>query len=145
MNTDIQRKGFCYVVLKADTFHPIASFRHAVAMYPEEKMSLLQTANYAHYERSIVTENPYLISAYPKSNVRLWDEVEGWVEPEVETFGMSVDAITHSILGIHITMATVALGGDFIEKKLVELTSRYMKAQSLPFHLVSSFKSTGHE
>ena len=85
-------------------------------------MTLLDCVQYRPYVKSIVTENPWLISCYHRDSVRVWVKERGWVPPNHQTYGMSVNGIRHYILKIHQTIPAIAFdGGDEIEKLIEKL------------------------
>ncbi len=122
MNKEIELEGVCYVLVQIDDIHPIAHRRHELAWYPERGMTLLDYVQYRPYIKSIVTENPWLISCYDRENVRVWDSVIGWIRPNHQTYGASVNHITMTILGIRNTIPSTPLdGGESIEKLIKKL------------------------
>jgi len=132
MNTEVVGLGFCYVVPKISTYHPIADVRNDLAYYPEEDMSLFETVNFKRYEKSIVTENPFIISCYPMENVRVWNEKRGWSEPRFETYGCSVNKILSSLLSVKQTIpGTVLDSGEAMRKVEEKLVNIYKEAQQL--------------
>ena len=104
MNKEIELEVTCYVLLQIDAIHPIAHKRHELIWYPERGMTLLDCVQYRPYVQSIVTENPWLISCYDRDNVRVWNKEHGWVMPNDQTYGASVNKTRHSLLGIHQTI-----------------------------------------
>lgn len=120
MRTAIKYTDTCYVLLQLEKFHPIAHKRHDLIWYPERGMTLLDCVQYKPYVKSVVTENPWIISCYNRDNTRVWDKKRGWVTPNHQTYGASVNHIMMSILGIRQTIPSNVLdGGDEI-KKLVD-------------------------
>lgn len=120
MNKKIELEGICYVLVQIDAVHPIAHKRHELAWYPERGMTLLDCVQYRPYVKTIVTENPWLISCYPRENVRVWDSVIGWIMPNIETYGASINHITMSLFGIRQTIPSTPLDGGEEIKKLIE-------------------------
>ena len=120
MRTAINYTNTCYVLVQIDEIHPIAHVRHDLIWYPERTMTLLDCVQYIPYVKSIVTENPWLISCYPRENVRVWDSVIGWIMPNNETYGASINHITMSLLGIRQTISSFALDGGKSIRKLIE-------------------------
>ena len=128
-DTKYELEGVCYVLVKADTIHPIAYERFDFEWYPESAMTLLDQVNYLPYVKSIVTENPWLIACYSRENVRVWDEEYGWIMPDRQTYGASVNSIMMTILGVRNTIpAQVIDGGKSITKYKKELGAIYDKA-----------------
>ncbi len=122
--TTIYFEDLCYVLVRIDKIHPIAYKRHDLLWYPERGMSLLDTVLYQPYVKSIVTENPWLISAYGQEYVRVWDYEHGWIRPRNQTYGASVNHITMTLLGIRQTISSQAYdGGEEIQKLISKLSS----------------------
>jgi len=120
MNNDIEYKHTCYVLLQIEKLHPIAHKRHELAWYPERGMPLLECVQYRPYVVSIVTENPWLISCYDRENVRVWHKEHGWIRPNDQTYGASINKITMSLLGIRQTIPSTPLDGGKTIEKLIE-------------------------
>ena len=124
MNENIEFKGLCYVLVQIDKFHPIAKVRHNLIWYPERSMTLLGCVKYRPYVMSIVTENPWLIACYNRDNVRIWDKEYGWIMPNHQTYGASVNSIMMTLLGVRQTMPSSPLdGGEAIDKLILKLES----------------------
>ena len=124
MNTKIEYKGICYVLLQTDKIHPITHKRHDLVWYPERGMSLLSCVQYRPYVKSIVTENCWIISCYSMENVRVWHKEHGWITPNHQTYGASVNQINMTILGISQTIPSVALDGGKQIKELIDEKNR---------------------
>lgn len=118
----VELNGICYVLLQVGKVHPITDKRHDLAWYPERGMTLLDCVQYRPYVKSIVTENPWLIACYKKENVRVWDADHGWVMPDRETYGASVNSITMCLLGIRQTIPSTPMDGGKAIRKLIEAT-----------------------
>jgi len=122
MRTAIQYINTCYVLLQIDKIHPIAHQRHDLIWYPERGMTLLDCIRYRPYVKSIVTENPWLISCYDVEHVRVWDKQWGWKRPNNQTYGASVNGIRNHLLKIHQTIPSIAYdGGTEIDKLVSKL------------------------
>ena len=119
-SNSIRFTNICYVLLQVDKIHPISIFRHSLIWYPERGMTLLDCVQYRPYVKSIVTENPWLISCYSREYVRVWDKVHGWTWPNDQTYGASVNKINMSLLGIRQTIPSTPLDGGKEIKKLIE-------------------------
>ena len=118
----------CYVLLRTNKINPIAYKRHDLVWYPETGMPLLKRVTYTPYIKSIVTEDPWLISCYSREHVRVWSKEYNkkgeWVWPNNQTYGASVNWITSSLLGIKNTIPAMVLdGGESIRKYIKELES----------------------
>ena len=114
-------QNVCYVVHRIFNAHPITDYRHDLIWYPEDAMTLFDSILYRPYTKSIVTENPWLISMYDREHVRLWstrDKVKGeWILPRHQTYGASVNMIMMNILGVTQTIPSMAKdGGESIQK-----------------------------
>lgn len=126
----IELLGICYVLVQTDAVHPITYQRHDLIWYPERAMGLLDCVNYKPYIGSVVTENPWIASCYPRENVRVWDEEYGWIMPDFQTYGASVNKITMCLFGIRDTIpAQVMDGGKNLEKHKKNLERIYKKAK----------------
>lgn len=89
-------------------------------LYPERAMTFADTVDYKRYVKSVVTENPFIISCYPKENVWVLQDDE-WVHPNQQTYGASVNFITMSILQYSNTIPTSVLGGEKFKDKVKKL------------------------
>jgi len=114
----IKFKHKCYVLLQTNKIHPIAYHRHDLVWYPERAMTLLDCVQYRPYVKSVVTENPWIISCYDRDNVRVWHD--GWVSPNDQTYGASVNSITMRLLGIRSTIPAMVYDGGKDIKKLIK-------------------------
>ncbi len=118
-------KGHCYVLVRTDVIHPITHERFNFIWYPETRMSLLDAMNYKPYVQSIVTENPWLICMYDREKVRVWDKKRGWVKPDVQTYGRSVNGIMCTLGFPNTISAQVYDGGKTLAKYKKELEKSY--------------------
>lgn len=134
--TDVFLNEFCYVLPRVDEWHKITELRHDLAWYPEDSMTLFDTVNYRRFLKSVVTENPFIISCYPRENVRYWDDKYGWREPDEQTYGCSVNGIMHSMLGVSQTIPSAVYdGGEQLMKEIKEINKIYKKSQKLNLEL----------
>ena len=138
MITNIIANSICYVVPQVlNGVHPIAQFKNELIYYPERELTLFETLNYKQYAKSIVTENPFIISSYKKDKVRVWNKDKGWVEPRLNTYGASINKIYSGVLCIPYTIpSSVMDGGIKIEKINQELSKTYKLASKESFRLV---------
>jgi len=95
--------------------------------YPEDGMSLFDIIQYKPFVRSVVTENPWIISMYKKENVKIWSiEDKKWKTQHRQTYGASVNMIMMTILGISQTIPSEALdGGKEIKEYIKKLETSY--------------------
>ena len=122
MRTAINYTNTCYVLLQISKIHPIAHQRHDLIWYPERSMTLVDCVQYVPYVKSVVTECPWIIACYDRHNVRIWDGEHGWIKPNDQTYGASVNSITMKLLGIRQTIPSAAYdGGDEIRKLINQL------------------------
>jgi hypothetical protein len=103
---EIQTIENCYVVVRGRcdnkrAYDELLEYRHSLEFHPEQHMTFIDTVTYVPYQKSIVTENPYLISSYDKRKVWVLNENDEWVNPSEQTFGCSVNVITSNILGFN--------------------------------------------
>jgi hypothetical protein len=112
---EIIYKEICYALLRTDEVHPIVHCRHDLNWYPEIRLTLLGTIDFRPTVRSVVTENPYIVSCYECGNVRVWKDGD-WVKPKINTFGTSVHIIMDDIFEIDQSIPNIAK--EVIEKIL---------------------------
>lgn len=116
----------CYVLPDLQKTHPITHDRFKFAWYPERGMSVVSQMSYLPYVQSIVTESPWLIAMYPRERVRVWDVDRGWVCPDVQTYGASVNGIMMNVLGFRHTIPAMALdGGKALHEIVKKMESEY--------------------
>jgi hypothetical protein len=127
MSEDIKHVGLCYVLVQTPNIvHPIVEHRHDVVWYPERALTLIDCMNYRPFVKSIVTENPWLIACYDREHVRVWDVEHGWIRPNHQTYGASVNNITMTILKFSCTIpAQVLDGGEQLQKQINKLEETY--------------------
>lgn len=89
-------------------------------LYPERAMTFADTVDYRRYSKSVVTENPYIISCYPKKDVWILHDDE-WVHPDFQTYGCSVNMITSQILQYNNSIPTAVMGGGKFKDKVKKL------------------------
>ena len=89
-------------------------------LYPERGLSFVDQVCYIPYEKSILTENPWLISTYSRKSVWILENGK-WINPEMQTYGASQSLITMNILNYPNTLPLLPYGGrkgieDYKEK-----------------------------
>ena len=89
-------------------------------LYPERAMTFADTVDYRPYVKSVVTENPFIISCYSREDVWVLQD-DDWVHPDIQTYGASVDFITSDILQYGNTIPTAVLGGGKFKEKVKKL------------------------
>lgn len=137
MNTDIMQFGYCYVLPQVNEMHPIHFFQHDLILYPEKSTTLYGRVKYTPFVSSVVTEDPYVIACYDRKKVKIWDEKEGWISPEDQTYGTSSDIILHNLLGVTQSIPSLIYdGGDNIDKQINKRKNSYQKACKLEFNLI---------
>ena len=82
-----------------------------IILYPEHGRSFVDQVCYKPYIKSVVTENPWIISCYDRKKV--WVIRDGkWENPNDQTYGSSVGIITDNILGYNSSIPAGIIGGD---------------------------------
>lgn len=110
-------EGTCFVYMQGndvdiEKYYDLvrASKEDTVILYPERAMTFTDAVCYRPFVKSVVTENPWVISCYDRNKV--WVIRNGnWENPSEQTFGCSVDIITSNILGCHNTIPFGVMGG----------------------------------
>jgi hypothetical protein len=82
-----------------------------IILYPERKRCFIDTVCYRPYVKSVVSENPWIISCYSAKNVWILEDGE-WMHPDIQTYGASVEYITDLILHVNSSIPLLILGGD---------------------------------
>lgn len=126
---NIAENGQCFVFLQGNDINEEhyydlvrESKNDRLILYPERAMTFADTVDYRRYVKSIVTENPYIISCYSRDEVWILQDDE-WIHPDMQTYGASVNLITTSILQYHNTIPTSVLGGGKFKDKVKNLKS----------------------
>ena len=122
---DIKLKNTCYVLVQTNSIHPMAYEKHNLIWYPERSMTLLDCVQYVPYIKSVVTENPWIIACYDSEDVRIWDDEYGWISPNDQTYGASINYITMKLLGIKQTIPSITLDGGEAIRKLIKRLENY--------------------
>ena len=120
-------KGKCYIFVQGNDInieHYYELVRKSkndeIILYPEHSMRFIDIVEYRPYVKSIVTENPYLISCYDKRNVFILVDDE-WVNPTIQTYGASVSYITSDLLNYTNTIPMMVYGGSSFKEKIKKL------------------------
>jgi hypothetical protein len=79
-------------------------------LYPERAMTLADTVCYRPYVKSVITENPWIISCYSFDKVWIIRNGE-WRNASHQTFGASTNIILSDILGIDSSIPLMVLSG----------------------------------
>ena len=111
-------EGNCFVYVQGNEadivkYYELVSLskkEDSLILYPERAMSLVDTICYRPFVKSIVTENPWIISCYSFDKVWIIRDGE-WRNASNQTFGASVNIIMHNILGVTTTIPLVVLSG----------------------------------
>ncbi|HCW08873.1 MAG TPA: hypothetical protein DGG95_16070 [Cytophagales bacterium] len=97
-------------------------------LYPERAMTFVDTICYRPYVKSVITENPWVISCYPYEKVWIIRDGE-WKNPSNQTYGASVNIISMNILGVDSTIPLLVLSGkkgiEEYRKKVCKNNHRY--------------------
>lgn len=125
-------EGYCYVLLRGNWIHPIAHQRFSLIWYPETSMNLFDQYCYRPYVRSIVTENPWLITLYDRERVLVVYEDGSWRRPDIQTYASDVTYVMTRVLGIPFSVAGHPLCGCRGVKKIIwDYKRRINKANKL--------------
>jgi len=129
----IKTEGHCYVLLCGDWIHPHAPLmREYMLWYPERAMTLFDQYTYRPYVKSIVTENPWLITLYDREKVRIVYDDGSWQLPQYQTYGAGFEHMVHNVLNIPSSVAAMVLdGGKQFKKVVSEYKKRVDKAHKL--------------
>jgi len=76
---------------------------HALIRWPETGLSLYEKVQGIKYVKPILTEDPWFISCYDRSDVYIWRNGE-WVNPDRQTFGASINIIMSDLLKVSSTI-----------------------------------------
>ena len=124
---NIKEKEQCFVFLQgndANIEHYYDLVRESkndnLILYPERAMTFADTVDYRRYVKSVVTENPFIISCYSREDVWILQDDE-WIHPDIQTYGASVNLITDDILQFRNTIPTSVLGGGKFKDKVKKL------------------------
>lgn len=109
--------GNCFVYIQGnevdiEKYYEIVNLskEDKLILYPERAMTYVDTICYRPYIKSIITENPWIISCYSRDNVWILRKGE-WANPSMQTLGASVDLIIHHILKYESSVAPLIYGG----------------------------------
>jgi hypothetical protein len=123
---NIKEREQCFVFLQgndANIEHYYDLVRESkndnLILYPERAMTFADTVDYRRFAKSVVTENPFIISCYSREDVWILQDDE-WVNPGMQTYGASVNLITSSILQYHNT-SWYRMGGEKFKDKVKKL------------------------
>ena len=104
LNISEYLKGNCFVYVQGneadkDKYFEIVrlSKDNKLILYPERDMRFIDTICYRPYVKSVITENPFIISSYNSENVWMLKDGE-WHNPCQQTYGASINMITCTIL-----------------------------------------------
>tara|TARA_R110000851_G_scaffold167454_5_gene313098 strand:+ start:33 stop:461 length:429 start_codon:yes stop_codon:yes gene_type:complete len=79
-----------------------------VVLYPENLLTLEERMNYTPFDAPIMTEDPWLIASYDKSEVAEYSYGE-WNTPDEQTYGSSYEYVAKQYLGLNSTIPKAAL------------------------------------
>lgn len=127
---------YCYVVPQVGEYHGITDFKDILLYYPERGKSLFKMVNYRPFEKSVITENPFIISCYSRSQVRIWDDTKGWIPPEEQTYGASMENIMFRLLNVQQSIPSIVYdGGKKMSQVENYLKKIYSKSQNYLFEI----------
>jgi hypothetical protein len=101
---EFELKNNCYVVArgrdddKQGYYDLLIPHKNELVLFPENGMRFIDTVTYLPIDKSIVTENMYLVSSYDKYNVWIL-KGDKWVHPNEQTFGCSIESLANHLLG----------------------------------------------
>ena len=118
MNPSDHLEGNCFVYMQGnevdiEKYYELVrlSKDDKIILYPEHGRSFTDMVCYRPYVKSVVTENPWVISCYDKRKV--WVIRDGkWGIPNEQTYGCSVNIITSNLFECHNTIPMGVVGGD---------------------------------
>jgi hypothetical protein len=102
---DFELTENCYVVArgrdddKQEYLDLLYEHKNELVLFPENSMRFIDTVTYLPIEKSIVTENMYLVSSYSRHMVWILDARNEWVHPNEQTFGCSIESLANHLLG----------------------------------------------
>lgn len=111
-------EGNCFVYVQGNEvdihkYYELVSLskkEDGLILYPERAMTLIDTICSRPYVKSVITENPWIISCYPRNKVWIIRKGE-WKNPEEQTFGASTSIILSNILGVTSSIPVAILNG----------------------------------
>jgi len=87
---------------------------------------------YEPFEKSIVTENPWLVSLYPCERVWVVGENGQWENPNIQTYAGNHTNILYSLLNFTSCVPAMPLdGGEAMKKVISNYEKRITKARKL--------------
>ena len=120
-------KNNCYVVARGRDDHKqeyldlLYEHKNDLVLFPENGMSFIDTVTYLPIDKSIVTENMYLVCAYRRYKVWILNFRNEWIHPNEETFGCSIDSLANHLLGYGSSI------GILPEMKINEILGKFPK------------------
>lgn len=109
--TIYQYKGQCYVRLRNDDFHESLKQKDSLIWYPENTLRFIELICYIPYIQSVMTESPFIISCYDRTNVWILNEEDKWVNPDFQTYGCGYSQIISDVLGYPHSIPLVIVSG----------------------------------
>lgn len=113
----IKTTGCCYVYVQGnerdiEKFYELVSLskNDEIILYPERAFTFVDCVCYRPYVKTVVTENPYIISCYSRKDVYVLQDGE-WVHPDDQTYGTSINYLTTLLLNYDGSIPLLPLGG----------------------------------
>lgn len=85
------------------------SKENQLILYPENRFRFIDLITYRPYVKSILTENPWIISLYDRKQVFVIKNNK-WVNADIQTYGASIDIIVSDILGYNSSISATVYG-----------------------------------
>lgn len=122
---EYRKQGCCYV-LHQGIFNDILYHKTDFVLYPEQSLTLTELVVGRKWQKSVITENPWIIACYDMNDVYVCRNGE-WVNPNSQTFGCSVNQIMSQVLGITSTIPSNIISAEETEKTRNKILSFYQK------------------
>lgn len=123
MNFQDYLTGKCFV-LHQGYYNDVLRQKDKMILWPEQSLTLVELATGIKYEKSVITENPWIISCYDREDVFVFRDGR-WTNPNNQTFGASVNSIMITVLLIHNTIPSGIISKESGEKLKEKIDALY--------------------